>query len=100
MIGGTLRLGLPINDEITFSPRYSIYSSDISIPNNSWYPYNDCTNPIPVMTPGHWPTARAISRLSELRPIVQLLDQWRSLAGAEAGGGHDAYVDARLLAVL
>ena len=43
MVGGTLRGGVPVTDEITFAPRYSIYSSYISIPNNSWYPYNDCT---------------------------------------------------------
>ncbi|MGO9006579.1 MAG: outer membrane protein assembly factor BamA [Beijerinckiaceae bacterium] len=51
MIGGTLRSGLPITDEITFSPRYSAYSSTISIPNNSYLPYNDCWSPIPGITP-------------------------------------------------
>ena len=51
VVGGTLRLGVPITDEITFSPRYSIYRSEISIPNNSTYPYNDCTNPIYNITP-------------------------------------------------
>jgi outer membrane protein insertion porin family len=50
--GGTLRLGLPITDEITFAPRYSLYNTDISIPNNSSYPYNDCNNPIWGTTPG------------------------------------------------
>ncbi len=51
MVGGTLRAGLPVTDEITFAPRYSLYSSYISIPNNSWYPYDDCQNPIPGITP-------------------------------------------------
>ena len=51
MVGGTLRSGIPVTDEITFAPRYSIYSSYISIPNNSWYPYNDCQNPIYGITP-------------------------------------------------
>ncbi len=50
--GATLRLGLPVTEEITFSPRYSIYRTDISIPNNSGRPYNDCTNPIFGTTPG------------------------------------------------
>ena len=50
--GGALRLGLPITDEITFSPRYSLYNTDISIPNNSTYPYNDCDSPIWGTTPG------------------------------------------------
>jgi outer membrane protein insertion porin family len=51
--GGTFRLGLPITDEITFAPRYSIYQSRISIPNNSTHPYNDCTVPINGITPGY-----------------------------------------------
>ena len=46
MVGGTLRFGLPVTEEITFQPRYSIYSSYLSIPNSSSYPYNDCTHPI------------------------------------------------------
>lgn len=49
--GGTLRLGVPVTDEITFSPRYSVYRSAISIPNNYQEPYNDCTNPIAGTTP-------------------------------------------------
>ena len=51
VVGGTLRLGVPITDEITFSPHYSIYRSTISIPNNSEYPYNDCSQPIYGITP-------------------------------------------------
>jgi len=50
--GGTLRLGLPITEEITFSPRYSIYNTDITVPNDSNHPYNDCTYPIWGVTPG------------------------------------------------
>jgi outer membrane protein insertion porin family len=49
--GGTLRLGLPVTEEITFSPRYSIYRTDISIPNTSGQPFNDCNNPIFGVTP-------------------------------------------------
>ena len=44
--GVTLRLGLPVTDEFTFQPHYSIYESKISIPNDSSQPYDDCTNPI------------------------------------------------------
>ena len=51
VVGGTLRLGVPITDEITFSPHYSIYRSEITIPNNATYPYNDCSSPIPGITP-------------------------------------------------
>lgn len=60
MVGGTLRFGLPVTDEITFSPRYSLYSSYISIPNNSWYPYDDCTNPIPGITPENTASGTAV----------------------------------------
>jgi outer membrane protein insertion porin family len=42
--GGTLRLGVPITDEITFAPRYTGYVSRLSIPNTSSLPYNDCGN--------------------------------------------------------
>ena len=49
--GGTLRLGVPITDEITFSPRYSAFRSEITIPNTSQYPYNDCNAPIGGTTP-------------------------------------------------
>ena len=49
--GGTLRLGVPITDELTFSPRYSVFRSEISIPNTSQYPYNDCNTPIYGTTP-------------------------------------------------
>ncbi len=50
--GGTVRFGIPITDELTFSPRYSIYRSQISIPDSSEFPYNDCTAPIAGFTPG------------------------------------------------
>ncbi len=50
--GGTLRLGVPVTDEVTFSPRYSIFRSQISIPNDANHPYNDCTSPIYGVTPG------------------------------------------------
>jgi outer membrane protein insertion porin family len=51
--GATLRLGLPVTEEITFSPRYSIYSTNISIPNDSSRPYKDCNEPIWGTTPGY-----------------------------------------------
>ena len=51
VVGGTLRLGIPLTDEITFSPRYSAYRSEITIPNSAEYPYNDCNSPIYGTTP-------------------------------------------------
>ena len=35
MTGGTLRLGIPITDEFSISPHYSIYNTRISIPNKA-----------------------------------------------------------------
>jgi outer membrane protein insertion porin family len=50
--GATLRVGLPITEEVTFQPHYSIYNTEISIPNDTSRPYNDCQQPIPFYTPG------------------------------------------------
>jgi outer membrane protein insertion porin family len=50
--GATLRVGLPISDEFTIQPHYSLYGSKITIPNNSDQPYNDCLDPIDGITPG------------------------------------------------
>ena len=63
--GGTLRLGIPITDDLTFSPRYSLYETRISIPNDSSSPFDDCTFPIAGVTPGTtgspYPVASAIN---------------------------------------
>jgi len=40
--GINLRLGVPITEELTFQPNYSLYSSQITIPNDTSLPYNDC----------------------------------------------------------
>jgi outer membrane protein insertion porin family len=59
--GVTLRLGLPVTDELTFQPHYSIYESAIKIPNNSSQPYDDCTDPIVGVTPGTAGTTAPLS---------------------------------------
>ena len=90
--GGTLRFGLPVTDEITFSPRYSLYNTDITIPNNSAHPYDDCTLP-DLGNDAGLQLHRSLLR-------QQLSEQRRSLARAEAGAGQYADVDVRLYAVL
>jgi outer membrane protein insertion porin family len=52
--GGTVRFGIPITDELTFSTRYSLYQSKIKIPNSKDKPFDDCTpgREIPGVTPG------------------------------------------------
>ena len=49
-VGTNLRLGVPLTEEISFSPRYSIYQQKISIPNTTDRPFNDCSNYTPVGT--------------------------------------------------
>ncbi len=43
--GGTLRLGIPVTDDLTFQPNYALYQSKITIPNTSSQPYDDCSGP-------------------------------------------------------
>ena len=50
--GGTLRFGVPVTDEFSISPHYSIYNTKITIPNRASLPYDDCNNPIDGTTPG------------------------------------------------
>jgi outer membrane protein insertion porin family len=53
LFGGTLRLGVPITEELSFSPRYSAFRQDVSVRNDTSDPFDDCTNPIlPFTTPG------------------------------------------------
>jgi outer membrane protein insertion porin family len=40
--GATLRLGVPITDELTIQPAYSLYGSAIKVPNSTSRPYDDC----------------------------------------------------------
>ncbi len=39
-----MRLGVPITDELTFQPNYSLYASQITVPNTGSQPYNDCSS--------------------------------------------------------
>jgi len=41
-LGFNLRLGVPITNELTFQPNYSLYQSTISIPDTTSQPYGDC----------------------------------------------------------
>ena len=50
--GGTLRLGIPITDDLTFQPNYSLYKSKITIPNTEGQPYDDCVGPDQTWFPG------------------------------------------------
>ncbi len=43
--GATLRLGIPVTDDLTFQPNYALYQSKITVPNTTSQPYNDCYGP-------------------------------------------------------
>jgi outer membrane protein insertion porin family len=50
--GVTLRLGIPVTDDLTFQPNYALYESKISIPNTASEPYDDCSGPNQPWYPG------------------------------------------------
>lgn len=50
--GGQLRVGLPITEDFGVTFRYSLYNTELTIPNNIKRPYNDCSVPIPGYTLG------------------------------------------------
>ncbi len=70
MVGGTVRFGLPVTEEITFSPRYSLYSSYISIPDNASFPYNGCNSPIPGITPENFGSGPLIGTAIPGQPLA------------------------------
>jgi outer membrane protein insertion porin family len=51
-IGTNLRLVFPLNEEISFSPRYSIYQQEISLPSS----LSNCNNINPSSANGTYPT--------------------------------------------
>ena len=44
--GGQVRVGLPITEEFGVTLRYSLYESQLKIPNTLKQPYNDCSVPL------------------------------------------------------
>ena len=48
--GGQLRLGLPITEEFGVTFRYSLYNTELRVPNTIKRPYNDCSVAIPGYT--------------------------------------------------
>ena len=49
--GGTVHFGLPVTDDLSFSPRYSLYKTQIKLPNTASTPFNDCIKPLAGVTP-------------------------------------------------
>jgi outer membrane protein insertion porin family len=50
--GGQIRATFPITEEFSITPRYSLYTTEIEIPNTNDNPFNDCTRPLLGTTPG------------------------------------------------
>jgi outer membrane protein insertion porin family len=83
VVGGAIRFGLPITEEIGVGIRYSIYQTQIKIPNNFKNPYNDCNVAIPGLTP----TDPTIGVFNQLSPFNSCLTNGEaSLAVKEAAG--------------
>ncbi len=93
-IGGTVRLGIPITDELSFSPHYSVYQTTISIPNDKNRPYNDCLVPVLGYTPGFSPF------YPDAEPLPKLSVEWRSLARDQRIAGDAGHIACRLCAEL
>jgi outer membrane protein insertion porin family len=51
-IGATARVGIPLTEHFSLGLRYSIYQTDITIPNDRRRPYDDCTTSLDGVTPG------------------------------------------------
>ena len=79
--GVTLRLGIPVTDDLTFQPNYAFYESKITIPNTTSQPYDDCSGPTQPWYPGGYPVA------VDSDAIDQLLEQRRGAGRNQAGGG-------------
>ncbi|KQP73708.1 MULTISPECIES: outer membrane protein assembly factor BamA [unclassified Methylobacterium] len=62
--GGQLRVGLPITEEFGITLRYSVYNTELKVPNTVKRPYNDCSNPIA----GYTATYAANATLPGLNP--------------------------------
>lgn len=50
-LGATARVGIPLTENISMGLRYSVYQTEITVPNDKNRPYNDCTDPITGVTP-------------------------------------------------
>lgn len=92
--GTTLRFGLPVTEELTFSPRYSIYHSQISVPDDSSHPYNGCHYPVYGTTPSpadgsanygtggaYWDYSCLTQGQASLAVLEEIGGYWTSMAG-------------------
>lgn len=48
--GGQIRLGFPLTEESGLTLRYSLYNSELKVPNTLKQPFNDCSQPLPGYT--------------------------------------------------
>ncbi len=58
--GGQLRLGLPVTEEFGVTIRYSLYNTELKVPNTLKKPYDDCSFPIPGYT-ATYPTGTVLN---------------------------------------
>jgi outer membrane protein insertion porin family len=69
--GATVRLGVPITDEITLQPAYSLYGTRIKIPNSSSQPYDDCAAGTTIAgAPSYWNPAGSPTATGTFNPAA------------------------------
>ncbi len=78
--GGTVRMTFPITEEFSITPRYSLFTTEIDIPNTVDRPYNDCTVPLIGITPG------AVGAIAASTSINCLTNGEATIAVKEAAG--------------
>ena len=76
--GGQLRVGLPITEDFGVTFRYSLYNTELTIPNTVRRPYNDCSNPIPGFTQVYTATDNTVNGVA--RPDLIGLAKYPSCA--------------------
>lgn len=79
--GGQVRLTFPITEEFSVTPRYSLYTTEIDIPNTATRPYNDCARPLAGITPG-----TGFGALGESSAVNCLTNGEATIAVKEAAG--------------
>ena len=86
--GGTIRFGLPVTEEFGVGIRYSLYQTNIAIPNKFKEPFNDCNSPIPGITPISAIVGAPASALDKTAFNNCLTNGEASLAVKESQGKH------------
>lgn len=85
--GGTIRATFPITEELSITPRYTLFTTNIKVPNTASDPFNDCLTLAPGQTaPGNLVDPRTGAGPSSFGTLNCLLNGEASVAIKEARG--------------